>query len=64
MLKNRPHNGHQNVSECDQDSVDEEDFETMECISTNEDGDIQLDESDIIDSNLMKMWSDRAVCID
>jgi len=57
VLKNRPHNAHVSVAE----DEDEEAFETMETVRETEDGDVELDESDVIDSNLMKMWCCQSV---
>ena len=69
MLKGRKHNGHiaeteedkDEVKECDnkevkEDDEDDEDYETTEAIKLNDDGDVVLDESEIIDQNLMKLW--------
>lgn len=65
MLRNRKHNAHVDVNEAD-DEIDEdeeekveecgEDFETMESVKFDENGDVELDESEVIDSNLMKLW--------
>ena len=55
MLRNRPHNGHIN----DPEGVineDDEDFETTETVRFNENGDIELDEDDVIDESTMKRW--------
>ena len=49
-LKGRVHNAH--IA----DEDEEENFETMETVTELENGDVELDESDIIDSSLMKMW--------
>ena len=64
MLRNRPHNAHIDdpkgvVSEedCSDGSCDEEeDFETTEIVNFNEDGDVELDEDDVIDESTMKKW--------
>lgn len=60
MLRNRPHNDHIDdprgvVAEAE-DDVDEEDFETTETINFNEDGDVELDDDDIINESTMQMW--------
>ena len=62
MLRNRPHNGHIDdprgvVAEAE-DGVEEaeEDFETTETINFNEDGDVELDDDDIINESTMQMW--------
>jgi hypothetical protein len=66
ILRNRKHNAHFDVNEteggdkieeCDDTKeVNEQEFETMESVNFDESGDIVLDESEIIDSNLMKLW--------
>lgn len=65
ILKDKPHNAHvpaKKAEEADAEEVEEEeDFETMEIIKTNEDGDIELDESDVIDSGLMNLWCRQSV---
>ena len=65
ILKDKPHNAHvpaKKVEEADAEEVEEEeDFETMEIIKTNEDGDVELDESDVIDSGLMSLWCRQSV---
>ena len=35
---------------------DDEDFETTETVTFNENGDIELDEEDVIDESTMKRW--------
>jgi len=52
--KNQPHNLHK-AEEA------EEEFETTESVNMTEDGDVQLDESDVIDANQMKLWCRQAV---
>lgn len=47
--KNQPHNLHQ---------VDE--FETTQDVNVDEDGDVTLDESDVIDGDIMKLWCRQA----
>ena len=54
-LKGRVHNAH--IA----DEDEEENFETMETVTELENGDVELDESDIIDSSLMKMWCAQSV---
>ena len=56
-LKNRSHNLHKSMPLSEED----EEFETTESVKTTEDGDVVLDESDIIDGNLMKLWCSQAV---
>lgn len=60
MLRNRPHNGHIDdprgvVAEDDVEEA-EEDFETTETVNFNEDGDVELDDDDIINESTMQMW--------
>lgn len=61
MLRNgcTPHNGN-GVHNGDDPTLDEQ-FETMEQIKFNDDGEIQLDESDIIDANLMSLWCNQSI---
>lgn len=75
MLRNRKHNARVDVSEaqdepedatdeCDaaaEDLDEEEDFETTETVREDADGEVELDESDVIDSSLMKMWCRQSV---
>lgn len=59
ILKGRKHNGHLNEKddeECDE-SDEEETYETLEQVKMNEDGDIELDESEVIGADEIKMWS-------
>lgn len=58
MLKNRPHNAHV-VAEDEEDN-----FETMDDVKIDEYGEVQLDESDVIDRDLMRRWCDRSIVID
>lgn len=53
LLKGRVHNGH--LSEA------EEDFETMEEVDVDANGDVKLDESDVIDPGLMKLWCSQSI---
>ena len=39
----------------------EEEFETMESVKFDEDGNVELDEDDIIDENLMKAWCNQSI---
>ena len=41
--------------------LNEEDFETVEEVKMNDQGEVELDESDVIDGNLMKLWCRQAV---
>ena len=64
MLKGKPHNNH--VVEADEkkkeETVDEEeDFETTETVNFNEDGDVELDEEDIINESTMSRWLRNAM---
>lgn len=56
MLKDRNHNGHVSMSE-------NEEFETQESVNINSEGNIELDESDVIDPNLMKLWMTSSMAI-
>jgi hypothetical protein len=55
MLKNRPHNLHKD------ENLNEENFETTETVNMTETGDVELEESEVIDGNLMKLWCRQAV---
>ena len=64
MLKGKPHNNH--VVEADEEkkekTVDEEeDFETTETVNFNEDGDVELDDEDIINESTMNRWLRNAM---
>jgi len=69
LLKNKPHNAH--IAEGDkagdgdeekkEDVSEEEDFETMEEVKEDADGNIELDESEVIDADLMKLWCNQAI---
>ena len=69
ILKKTPHNGdashngHIKESEEEDDEIDEEEeeFETTETVKEDEDGNIELDESDIIDPELMKLWCNQSI---
>ena len=66
LLKNKPHNAHISEGEEEkkdgEEAVDEdEDFETMEEVKEDADGNIELDESEIIDADLMKLWCNQAI---
>lgn len=65
MLKGKKHNLHvdeaeddEEVKEAEDDKIeeDDEDYETTESVKVNEDGDVELDESEVIDQDLMKLW--------
>lgn len=58
MLKDRPHNGHVPAGVAEED---DEDFETMETVEFDEEGDVRLDESEVIDADLMSMWCNQSV---
>ena len=66
MLRNRPHNAHiddpAGIKESEED-VDEaeEDFETTETVKFNEDGDVELDDDDVIDESIMKIWCNQSI---
>ena len=47
MLKGKPHNNH---------TDEDEDFETAEVIKYDDNGDIELDDDDVINESTMKMW--------
>lgn len=53
ILKGRVHNGH--LAEA------EEDFETMEEVDLDANGDVTLNESEVIDPDLMKMWCAQSI---
>lgn len=53
LLKGRVHNGH--LAEA------EEDFETMEEVDVDANGNVKLDESEVIDPGLMKLWCSQSV---
>ena len=53
LLKGRVHNGHLEEAE--------EDFETMETVECDTNGNVKLDESEVIDPNLMKLWCAQSV---
>lgn len=69
ILKKTPHNGdashngHIKESEEEDDEIDEdeEEFETTETVKEDEDGNIELDESDVIDPELMKLWCNQSI---
>lgn len=67
ILKNKPHNAHiaegeEDGDESKKDEVSEdEDFETMEEVKEDADGNIELDESEVIDADLMKLWCNQAI---
>ena len=57
MLKGRKHNGH--VDEGEDDEVDEADDKDDKQVDEAED-DVKLDESEVIDEDLMKLWCAQA----
>jgi len=63
MLRNRPHNAHiddpAGIKESEEDV--EEDFETTETVKFNEDGDVELDDDDVIDESIMKIWCNQSI---
>ena len=64
MLNGKPHNNHVVEGEETEDKeVDEseEDFETTETVKFNEDGDVELDEEDIINESTMSRWLQNAM---
>lgn len=65
LLKGRVHNGHLDEAEGDEENSEEddseeeeteEDFETTEEVNMDSNGDVNLEESEVIDPGLMKMW--------
>ena len=64
MLNGKPHNNHvAEGEEAEDKEVDEsdEDFETTETVKFNEDGDVELDEEDIINESTMNRWLQNAM---
>lgn len=68
MLRNRPHNGHIDdprgvIAEDDEekDVEESEDFETTELVNFDENGDIQLEDDDVIDESTMKRWCMQSI---
>ena len=66
MLRNRPHNAHiddpAGIKESEEETDEtEKDFETTETVKFNENGDIELDEEDVIDESIMQMWCNQSV---
>ena len=64
MLKGKPHNNH--VVEAEEEKKEEtvseeEDFETTETVNFNEDGDVELDDEDIINESTMNRWLRNAM---
>ena len=62
MLRNKPHNAHIDdpagvkVNEAEDDLEEKDDFETTESVKFDENGDIQLEDDDVIDESTMKRW--------
>ena len=63
MLNGKPHNNHVAEGEEQSSEVDEaeEDFETIETVKFNEDGDVELDEEDVIDESTMQRWCQQSI---
>ena len=69
MLKTRPHNGNAkhngHIEEAEKEVAaegeEEEEFETMETVKEDDDGNIELDESEVIDPELMKLWCNQSI---
>lgn len=68
MLKGKPHNNHIAEDEDkDKESSNgevnetEEDFETTETVNFNEDGDVELDDEDVINESTMNRWLRNAM---
>ena len=64
MLKGKPHNNHvvEAEKEKKEETVEEEeDFETTETVNFNEDGDVELDDEDIINESTMSRWLRNAM---
>ena len=59
MLRNRPHNAH--IDDPAGIKEAEEDFETLETINFNDDGDIELDDDDVIDESIMAKWCEQSI---
>lgn len=62
ILKNKAHNGHimedeEEVTESDDEKLDEDEEEVTE---SKDDDDVKLDESEVIDRDLMKLWCSQA----
>lgn len=56
ILKGKPHNGH--VAETEETDAD---FETTESCTFNEDGDIELEDDDVIDADTMNRWCQQSI---
>lgn len=54
MLKGKPHNNH--VVESEADVEEDEDFETTETVTFDENGDVELDDEDVINESTMTRW--------
>lgn len=55
MLKGKPHNNHV-AEDSNEDVAEDDDFETTESVKFNEDGDVELDDDDVINESTMNMW--------
>lgn len=64
LLKNRPHNAHKSVNEKEEEDECDDVFETIEEVEFDEDGDVELDESDQIDAAQMRMWCRQSQVVD
>ena len=63
LLRDRPHNAHKSVNEKEEDECDDV-FETIEEVEFDEDGEVELDESDQIDAAQMRMWCRQSQVVD
>ena len=61
MLRNRPHNAHISDPAAVKVNEEEKDFETTETVKFNEDGDVELDDEDVIDESVMKKWCQQSI---
>ena len=64
MLRNRPHNAHIDDPRgvvAEGEDAEEADFETTETVNFNEDGDVELDDEDVINESTMKRWCQNAM---
>ena len=55
MLRGKPHNNHV-AEDGNEDVAEDDDFETTESVKFNEDGDVELDDDDVINESTMNMW--------
>ena len=62
MLRNRSHNNHISDPAAAKFNEDEEkDFETTESVKFNEDGDVELEDEDVIDESTMNRWCQQSI---